>query len=180
MQYTKKMKPRLLFTAVVLYGTLISANQAMQLKTMNTLENPKQIIGYSIRTSNAEAPQSIPAHWGKFMSTGAGQKIPDSVSDTLYAVYTRFENEGQNNEGIYTFLIGKEVSSGATVPEDMELVELAAGDYHVFPVADNKPENVFETWMQIWSTPDLANAYVSDFEEYKSDGTIAVNVGTVK
>ena len=116
--------------------------------------------------------------WGKFYVEGVQDKIPGKVSDDVFAVYTSFENEGKINEGQYTFLIGVEVESGMDVPAELDRVSIRSGNYHQFPVEENKPENVFQTWMKIWSTPDLNNTYLSDFEQCGNSGQITVNVGT--
>lgn len=162
-----------LMAAAIVSGSLI-AETTLPVKRIGDIH----VLGVSIRTSNAEASETIPAHWGHFMESQIAQKIPKPTSDSLYAVYTNFENEGANNEGIYTFILGLQVNEDSEVPEGMELVKIAGGNYYEYPVSENKPENVFATWMEIWSTSGLSNAYVSDFEEYKSNGEITVNVGT--
>lgn len=141
-------------------------------------ESTRSIVGISVRTSNAEAVDTIPAMWGKFYGEGVPDKIDGKVSEDVFAVYTSFENEGQNNEGQYTFLIGVEVETGVDVPAELDIVSIRSGNYHQFLVEENKPENVFQTWMKIWSTPDLNNTYLSDFEQYRNSGDITVNVGT--
>jgi len=163
------------FLAVFTVATVNAENGLV----MHSVDDSKSIVGISIQTTNSEAAETIPAHWGKFMSEQVASKIPNVASDSVFAVYTNFENEGENNEGQYTFLIGMEVSDTTQIPEGMDSVVISESNYYAFDVEKNKPENVFNTWMEIWSSTNLNNAYVSDYEEYNSSGQITVNVGTL-
>lgn len=163
------------FLAVFTVATVSAENGGV----MHTVDDGKSIVGISIQTTNSEAAETIPAHWGRFMSEQVASKIPNVASGSVFAVYTNFENEGENNEGQYTFLIGMEVSDSTQIPEGMDSVVISESNYYAFDVESNKPENVFKTWMEIWSNENLNNAYVSDYEEYSTTGQITVNVGTL-
>src|SRR3989338_11532665 len=83
-----------------------------------TQEKDIQIVGIELRTSNAEAMQTIPPFWQKFYQENILQQIANKDSDNVFAVYTNFENEGKNNEGTYSLIIGAEVSEIQTLPEN--------------------------------------------------------------
>lgn len=110
--------------------------------------------------------------------TGIASKIPGAVSNSVYAIYTEFENEGKNNDGQYTFLIGMEIDAEADSPKGLHSIETPSSRYHVFEVEAGKPEKVFDTWMEIWSKNDLNNSYKCDFEEYRASGEIAIYIGS--
>jgi len=141
-------------------------------------ENAKTIVGLSIRTNNNEAADTIPALWGQFFGEGVGSTIASKASDDVYAVYTDFENEGVDNTGQYTFLIGVEVSSTDELIEGLTAANIPCGNFHRFDVPENKPEQVFPTWMQIWPNQDIGKTFLCDFEKYSANGDISINVGT--
>lgn len=142
------------------------------------VQNDRKIAGIAILTNNAEAASTIPALWEKFYGESTAGKIPGAVSDSVYAIYTNFENEGKNNEGQYTFLIGMEIEAEGDMPTGMNTIEIPSSRYHIFDVEAGKPEKVIDTWMDIWSNNNLNNSYKCDFEEYKASGKIAIYIGT--
>ena len=135
------------------------------------------IAGISIRTTNQEAANTIPDLWKKFFESGGVSLIKHRLNDNIYALYTDFENEGKNNEGIYTFLIGMQVDPTQPLEAEYTTCHIPEGKYCVFEVEKGKPEKVFETWHVIWGRSDLDKSFVCDFEEYQPDGSISVNVG---
>jgi len=135
-----------------------------------------KVIGIELRTSNEEAMETIPPLWGKFYTEGITQKIENRVSDELYAVYTNFENEGLNNEGVYSLIIGVEVKDFESIPDGMTAITIEVQDREVFSVAEGKPENVGATWMEIWKRDDLKKTFISEYEHYHAEG-IDVYIG---
>jgi len=138
----------------------------------------KSIVGISIRTNNSEAVDTIPALWEKFFGEATASTIPAKVSDDVYAVYTGFENEGVDNNGEYTFLIGVEVSVADELAQGLNVVSIPKGNYHKFDVPENSAEQVFPTWMQIWLKEDIGKTFLCDFEKYNTSGDISIHVGT--
>lgn len=112
------------------------------------------------------------------MQSSIATEIVEKITDDVFAVYTNFTHEGKSNAGDYTFVLGFEVDSEAPVPDEYTKVEIEPSNYLRYSVPDNKPENVFSTWMSIWEKTDLNNRYVSDFERYAPSGEISVYVGT--
>jgi len=143
-------------------------------------ERKKLIAGLATRTSNSKAVETIPNLWARFYGDGTAALIDGKVSDDVYAVYTKFENEGKNNEGEYTFLIGVEVADPQNLSDGLEVVSIPASNYHRFGVPENKPENVFPTWMKIWPNENIGKTFRCDFELYDSAGEISINVGTTQ
>jgi len=141
-------------------------------------EETKTIVGISIRTNNNEAAETIPQAWGKFYGENIADSIASKVSDDVYAIYTHFENEGVDNNGQYTFLIGVEVSSSDAVDEELDVISIPQGNYRRFDVPDNSAEQVFPTWMTIWPKTDIGKTFVCDYEKYSATGQISINVGT--
>ena len=141
-----------------------------------TESKPITIVGIKLRTSNNEAMNTIPPFWGKFYQEGILNQIPNKVSSNVYAVYTDFENEGKNNEGTYSLIIGAEVENLDNVPEQFVSTVIPASKRVVFEVEAGHPEKVAEKWMEIWQT-DLPKTFISDYELYQASGEITIHIG---
>ncbi len=141
-------------------------------------QKSKLIAGISIKTNNLDAMKTIPALWGRFFAEGVAGDISSKLTDDIFAVYTGFENEGKNNEGDYTFLIGVEVGSSNELPDGVQVTVIPAGRYREFEVPGNSAERVFETWQTIWQQKDIGKTFKCDYEYYSDAGSIAINVGT--
>ena len=135
------------------------------------------IVGLELRTSNDIAHQTIPAHWKRFYAEGISEKIPNKLSNDVYAVYTNYEHEGLNNSGTYSLVIGASVSSFEDLPPDLIGVKLPASSYEVIAVAQGRPDLVGESWMAIWQQDAAKRTFIADFERYRVDGTIDILLG---
>ena len=138
---------------------------------------PLTVAGIAIRTSNREADETIPPHWGAFFAGGGIGQIPSRLDDEVIAVYTAFENEGVDNDGDYTLVIGCRVPEGSPTPEGLSTVTVPASDRLVFPVQTGRPDLVGDAWQRIWALTDLQKTYVADFERYSPDGDIEISIG---
>jgi len=136
-----------------------------------------RIIGLELRTSNDVAAQTIPAHWQRFMAEGVLARIPVKQSDEVYAVYTHFENAGQNNQGWYSLIIGAPVASDQPVPEGLSHAVIPASYRAVFPVPQGDPMQVGAVWQQVWLRDDLHKTYIADLERFRPNGEIDILVG---
>lgn len=136
-----------------------------------------RIIGIELRTSNDVAFTEIPIHWKMFAEKSIAQHTSGKISNDVYAVYTNFENEGINNEGVYSFVIGVPVEGDEDAPEGLTSVVIPEADYKVFAVPGNDPSRVGEAWMEIWSLAALAKSFVCDYEKYSASGEVEIFVG---
>ncbi|QHE86730.1 GyrI-like domain-containing protein [Hydrogenophaga sp. BPS33] len=140
-------------------------------------ENALRIIGIELRTSNAEAMQTIPPHWQRFHEEGVLARIAGKLSDEVYAVYTHFENAGLNNDGIYSLIIGAPVSSAEPVPPGMTHAVLPACARAVFPVPQGRFDQVGPVWQTVWERHDLPKTFIAEVERYRADGQIDICIG---
>ncbi|MDT7837199.1 GyrI-like domain-containing protein [Aquabacterium sp. OR-4] len=136
-----------------------------------------RIIGLELRTSNAQAAQSIPPHWARAMQPDALAPIAGRLGSELYAVYTHFEHAGRSNAGLYSLIIGVPVAADAPQPPGFSHAVLPACWRAVFNSPPGQPERVVETWAEVWRRDDLPKAFVADAERYGSDGSIALLIG---
>lgn len=123
------------------------------------------VIGISVRTSNENglATKDIPALWEKFMSEVIIDKIPNKVSNDIFCLYTDYEKD---HTLPYTTILGCEVSSLASIPENMFGKQIDTQNYTQFKTTGNLMEGaVFNEWMKIWNA-NLPRTYTTDFEIY--------------
>jgi predicted transcriptional regulator YdeE len=150
----------------------------MQTKTrMQTtiLSEPTWIIGLELRTSNDIAFETIPAHWQRFMGEQILGRIPNRTSDTVYAVYTHYQNPGVNNQGIYSCVIGAAVSDARQIPDGLVAVSLPASTYQVVPV--ERADMVGVVWQNIWQQDTSHRTFIADTECYYPDGKVEIHLG---
>lgn len=146
---------------------------------MKTIQQTRavHIIGLELRTNNQVAAQTIPVFWGRFMAEGILQRLPDKVSDDVWAVYTHFENAGVNNEGLYSLIIGAEVPANSEVPTGLVRTVLPASWRAVFEAQTGRPESVADVWPLIWARQDLKKTFIADAERYAANGEIQIWIG---
>lgn len=146
---------------------------------MSTIIDTKEmtIAGIEIRTNNNEAFETIPKLWGTFWQASILSQIPNQAANDVYAVYTNFQNEGKNNEGTYSFVIGAKVTTTAGLPQDFSAVKIPTSRHRVFHLPAGEPEKVGAKWQKIWAMDDLDKSYIVDYERYAGDGEISIYVG---
>jgi predicted transcriptional regulator YdeE len=123
------------------------------------------IIGISVKTTNAnnQAATDIGGLWQKFISENVATEIPNKIDENVYSVYCRYESD---YTAPYTTLLGCKVSSIENMPEGLDFIEIAEGNYEQFEAKGNLMEGVvYKKWVDIWNT-DLPRAYTTDFEVY--------------
>jgi predicted transcriptional regulator YdeE len=135
------------------------------------------VIGLELRTSNQVAAQSIPAFWECFMAQGVLQRLPNKMSDDIWAVYTHFEQAGVNNEGLYSLIIGAQMPVDSEVPAGLVRAVLPASHKAVFEAQTGRPDSVPDVWQTIWANHDLKKTFIADAERYASSGEIQIWVG---
>lgn len=135
------------------------------------------VVGLELRTSNLEAAQTIPPHWKRFTEEGVLGRIPGKLSDEVYAVYTHFENEGCNNEGTYSLIIGAAVNPANPVPEGLAHTEVPASSRAVFSVEPGRFDLVGAMWQTIWNFNDRTKTFIADYERYQPTGEIDIFIG---
>jgi len=132
----------------------------------NTKLNAFNIIGITVRTNNnnGKAAKDIPALWDQFMNEGIFDKIPNKISQEVFAVYTDYESDHTSD---YTTLIGCKVNSLSNLPDGLSGKHFPGSDYAKFNIKGDltKGNVVYEAWEKIWNL-DLNRKYTADFEIY--------------
>ena len=130
----------------------------------NQTINEFYVIGIETRTQNAngKSAQDIELLWQKFWGDEIQNKIPNKVSDEIYAVYTHYETDFT---GEYTSIVGLPVASLEDIPEGMAGLTIATTQYQRIVSKGKMPEAIFNTWLEIWADDELhaRRSYKADF-----------------
>ena len=130
------------------------------------------VVGVQIRTTNAEAMDTIGPLWGRVMSEGLIQKIPDPADGQLIAVYSNYESD---HTGAYDYTIGRRVNSVGELPDGLTQVEIPDSRYAIVTARGEMPDAVVKTWMRIWEA-DLQRGFNSDFEVHDFENPDEVEI----
>lgn len=125
------------------------------------------VIGIQIRTSNENGrfQREVPPLWDKFYRENLAEKIPNKIDQNLLAVYSDYESDYTKP---FNYLIGCEVSSLKTIPENMVGIKIEPSRYAVYTAKGSFPQSMINAWQTIWRS-DVKRAYTTDFEIYKPD-----------
>lgn len=127
---------------------------------------PFKVIGISVRTTNEnwQSAQDIEALWGRFMSQGVLEMIPNKIDLSIYSIYTNYE--GDHTEP-YDTILGCKVSSLENIPEGMVGQSFNGGTYEEFVAKGNLSKGlIVNTWMEIWQK-EMNRTFTADFEIYR-------------
>lgn len=125
-----------------------------------------KIIGIAVQTSNENgvAIDDLGQLWGRFFSEQISSKIPNKISEDIYAVYTDYES---NYLGKYSTIIGQEASSLDDIPAGMIGREFGAQKSVHYVAKGELHKAVGETWDKIWKDDSKLNrTYLHDYEVY--------------
>lgn len=131
----------------------------------NVKIEPFKVIGISIKTTNenGQAAKEIGELWGKFMSEGILDKIPNKIDNTIYSLYTDYESDHTKS---YTTILGCKVSTLDSIPEGMIGKSFSGGNYAKTTARGDLSKGlIINQWSKIWET-DMDRAYTVDYEVF--------------
>ena len=143
---------------------------------------PFKVIGISVQTTNVnwKSAEDIGELWGKFLSEGTAEKIPNKIDDNLFSVYTNYQGDHTKP---YDTILGCKVSTLDDIPKGMVGQSFDGGTYGKFiSKGDLTKGVVFGTWMDI-NNQELNRVFRADFELYgakaqnPTDAEVEVYVG---
>ena len=134
---------------------------------MQKLEkNEFKLIGLKLdhKTTNEGGQSGIDCGnlWQKFEKESFIDKIPNKLSDEIYAVY--FDYEGDYTKP-YSYFIGCKVKINAKTPQDMDNLLIPASSFNKVIAKGKMPECVANSWKEIWISK-IERSYKYDFEIY--------------
>ncbi|TQR19626.1 GyrI-like domain-containing protein [Psychrobacillus vulpis] len=115
----------------------------------------KVIYGNKVRTNNNDS-SIFSKLWEEFLK--------NKVQGDIYAVYSNYESDFTGN---FDFMIGTEKKNGE------HFITIGEGEYYIWEVESQDLSGVGKAWNEIWKS-DLPRAYTTDFEVYKTDGSIDI------
>ncbi len=124
------------------------------------------IIGLAKRTRNEDQHITLDIQklWDTFIANETMHKIPNKLENTLFGIYTDYENAAS---GYYTAIVGCKVSSLVSIPEGMIGTTIKNGNYTKFIArGDISKDAIPNAWAKIWRS-DLDRTYITDFEVYE-------------
>lgn len=131
-----------------------------------------KLIGIASRTNNQAEMRGenavIPSTIQEFYTQGFAQAITSTKPDTTYHIYTEYDS---NENGDYTFFVGKEVRDFQDIPAGCRTLEIPAQSYAVFTnSAGPMPAVCIDMWKRIWTMNEAdfggKRTYIADFEIY--------------
>jgi len=124
------------------------------------------LIGLRLRhkTTNEGGQSGIDCGglWQKFIQGGFAERIPDVLSNEIYAVY--FDYEGDHTKP-FAYFIGCKVSADTKAPHDMDSLMIPSDRYTKVIASGQMPDCVANAWKEIWSS-SINRKYNYDFEVY--------------
>lgn len=116
------------------------------------------------KTINEGGQSSIDCRnlWQKFEKENYEDRIPNKLSDEIYAVY--FDYEGDYTKP-FSYFIGCKVKIDIDAPQGMDNLTIPAGSFTKVIATEKMPECVTNSWKDIWSLK-TDRAYKYDFEIY--------------
>lgn len=115
-----------------------------------------RIVGISVTTSEATAPQDIGGLWGKAAASGVLRG-----DDYNYGVYCDYE---KGRRGSYRVVVGSE--SEAEPLDGQVVIEIPAGPYEVIEAEGAVEEIVGAAWQQVWKNWEERRTFAVDYERY--------------
>ncbi|WP_300662953.1 GyrI-like domain-containing protein [Fluviicola sp.] len=124
-----------------------------------------KVIGISVRTTNENnrAATEIADLWGRFMTEGVMEAIPNKMDNTVYSIYTEYESDHTKP---YTTILGCKVENLDKIPAGMIGKSVAGGSYVKFSAKGDLVQGlIVNKWGEIWEM-DLNRAFTADFEVF--------------
>lgn len=100
--------------------------------------------------------------WQKFESEKYFSKIPNKLSDEIFAVYHQYEGDYTKP---YSYFIGCKVKHDAEVSTNLDSLIIPVGTYKKIVAKGKMPDCIANAWKEIWKS-EIPRAYKTDFEIY--------------
>lgn len=100
--------------------------------------------------------------WQKFVTENYVSKIPNKLSDQIFAVYYQYDGDHTKP---FSYFIGCKVAEDTFIPEGMDSLVIENGIYEKFTAEGKMPDCIANAWIDIWNSK-LDRRYITDFEVY--------------
>ncbi len=128
-----------------------------------------RVAGVTARCDDA-CPEKVGALWTRFWQENVMSK---SNGSGMYAVYYEYD---PHNRAEYTVLIGSAIQDGTPLAQGLCEVTVHTGLYDQVNGPGDGDADVQAMWKQI-REGHLNRAYITDYEDYGSEGSATIYVG---
>lgn len=120
-------------------------------------------LGFKTTNKDNKALEDCGALWQHFGGSFLGTKLPQKLSNDIYAVY--YDYDGDHTDP-YAYFIGYRIPDDATVPDGIDIITIPTQQYEELTAKGQMPNCVADAWREIWKQDDINRAYGYDFEVY--------------
>jgi predicted transcriptional regulator YdeE len=126
-----------------------------------------RLAGISVRTTNAEAAQTIPDLWARALAMDFTRLPQESgiwgrPEVPLVALYRDYESD---HNGAYTLTVGVPVGAGA-IDRSFEVQRVREGLRAHLEARGPRPRSIFGAWERVWKDFTPRRTFVDDLEVY--------------
>lgn len=125
-----------------------------------------KLIGLQLgqKTTNVNGQSGIDCGnlWQKFEKENFAERVPDKLSEEIYAVY--FDYEGDHTKP-FSYFIGCKVKSETSAPKGMDSLLIPAATYSRISAKGQMPDCIVNAWKDIWASK-IDRTFSCDFEIY--------------
>lgn len=129
-------------------------------------KNEFKLVGLKLNkkttNQNNQSSKDCGNLWQKFETEKVMDRIPEKLSDEVFAVYFDYEKD-ENSP--FSYFIGCKVASATEAPAGLEELNIPAQSYQKFTAKGKMTGCVTDTWKEIWNQ-DIARKFGYDFEVY--------------
>lgn len=120
-------------------------------------------LGYKTTNKDNKAMEDCGALWQHFGGSFLGTKLPQKLSNDIYAVYYNYDGDHTQP---YAYFIGYRIPEDANLPAGIDTLTIPAQQYDELSTKGQMPNCVADAWREIWKLDDSHRAYGFDFEVY--------------
>jgi predicted transcriptional regulator YdeE len=131
------------------------------------------IMGISTTTTNdhGQSSKDLGNLWASFTEQALHEQLK-TTENSVFCVYSDYENKDPKNIGRYRATIGYAVPLDISLPKGLSKVSIPTGNYREFTAESKSHEAILAVWQKIWSldTKELPRRFSADVEVYGENG----------
>jgi len=114
------------------------------------------------KNENEQSGKDCGELWQKFEVDKIFERIPNKISDAVYAVYYDYESD---ENGLFSYFIGCPVADNTEVLDNLDELFIPEQVYHKETAKGQMTGCIIDTWRRIWRS-NLNRKFGFDFEVY--------------
>src|SRR5690625_3109573 len=114
------------------------------------------------QNANGQSANDCGALWQYFGANTIAERIPNKMSQDIYAVYYEYESD---ENGLFSYFIGCKVEPYTVKPKGLDEVIIPEQNYHIETAQGKVEACIAEGWGRIWNG-GIDRKFGYDFEVY--------------